>query len=596
MSTTLSLIRSDPTYYVPCRPRIRITSLDGSDTYFDFNAFKSPENPINIIYVDAERAAWETGQWNVIVEDCAGEINKDHLRNCRVLIQFGKTEATLLPYMVGYADIFDIREPRGYYTEYLLSGPSSKIRAAELMLLVRKATSKINDKNFGIANLVKDMIKKRESRPLNDKDFQSITGWVADVVTEGGGIQDSLNDIYYPVVSEVFTTIWDFIERMAAVSGANWDLDYDTNFGEILMMKHSTANHSGIRVKTVNLATSTDDPRYTSYIKGGITISENSTSDAGTATRLYTSTNIEQKRVAGFSVNQNFLDLTNKAIAQQFTIQNDQRRITDLDFILSKIGLPTVEGNAMYGDIVMDVDNTPTGITIATFQIPLDSIVRTASTIFVNNLETIIGPLAGSTKIWVRLFQISGFDGLPNRNILNTIRWHNNNIFNTVQSNYTMTAIGGEYTKKDTLNWVGNDLGPLFCCGIYSKINRLQARTNQSAGKILRLKEKFLDTSFIGADFQAANRVLSLTLSKIAKTRRSVDNLQVTIPNNTLFKPFMGVSFEDAQSQTFQDLDIQRARITVSALPGEQSQIGAMHQELSLSSGFNRLTGSCECV
>jgi hypothetical protein len=575
---------------------VRITSLNGQDTYFTFNAFNSPNNPINIIYVDCERASNETGQFNIIVEDSAGEINKDHLRNCRVLIEFGKTQSTFIPYLVGYADVFNIEEPRGYYMQYKLSGPSSKIRAAELMLLIRKATTKINDKNFGIANLVKDMIKKRESRPLNDKDFQTLTGWVADLVTEGGGIQNSLNDIYLPVISEVFTTVWDFIERAAAVSGANWDLDYDQNFAEILMMNHPTSSHSGIRVKTINLATATDDPRYTSYIKGGITISENSTSDAGTATRLYTSTNVEKKRVAGSSVNQNFLDLSNKAIAQQFTIQNDQRRITDLDFILSKYGLPEVSTGVVHGDIVMDVNNTPTGITIATFQIPLDSIVNTASTIFVNDIETIIGPLAGATKIWVRLFQRSGFDGSPNNNIFNTIRWHNNNVFNTPQANYTMTAVGGEYSNKTTLNWVGNNLGPIFACGIYSKINRLQARTNQSAAKLLRLKERFLDTTFIGADFQAANRILSLSLSKIAKTRRSIDNLQVTIPNNVLFKPYMGVSFEDAQSNTFQDLDIQRARIVVSALAGEESIIGAYHQEISLGGGFNRLTGSCECI
>lgn len=595
-TTALSLLRRDPSYYVPCRPKITITSLNGQDTYFVFNGFNSPLNPLNIIYVDAERAAFETGQFNVIVEDSNGEINKDHLRNARVLIQFGKTEATMIPYFVGYADIFDIREPRGYYMEYLLSGPSSKVRAAELMLLVRKATSRINDKDFGIANLVKQMVKTREARPLNDRDFATITGWVADLVTEGGGISDDLNAIYYPVVNEVFTTLWEFIEKMSAVSGANWDLDYDSNFGEILTMMHPSAAHSGIRCKTVNLASALDDPLYTSYIKGGITISENSTSDAGTATRAYTSTNIELKRIAGIATNHGFLDLSNKAIAQQFIIQNDQRRITELDFILSKIGAPEVDTNVVHGDIVMDGgDNKPTGTTIATFQIPLDSIQTSATTIFVNDVETNLTFLPGATKIWVRLFQRSGFDGSPNANILNTIRWHHNNVFNTPQETYTATAPGGEYSKKTALSWTSAALGPIFACGVYSKINRLQARTNQNAARILRLKEKFYDTSLVGADFQSVNRILSLTLSKVAKTRRSVNNLQVTIPNQFLFKPFQGISFEDAQSDTFQDLDVQRARIVVSALPGEVSTIGALHQELTLSGAFNRLLGSCDC-
>ena len=151
-------------------------SLDAQDTYFTFNGFNSPANPLNVIYADGERASGETGQFNIIVEDSAGEINKDHLRNCMVRLSYGKTETTMVPWMVGYCDVFEIREPRSYYMEYLLSGPSSKIRAAELMLLVRKSTSNMNDANFGIANLVMDMIKKRESRPLNDKDITDNLG------------------------------------------------------------------------------------------------------------------------------------------------------------------------------------------------------------------------------------------------------------------------------------------------------------------------------------------------------------------------------------------------------------------------------------
>ena len=188
------------------------------------------------------------------------------------------------------------------------------------------------------------------------------------------------------------------------------------------------------------------------YIKGGLTISENSTCDAGTATRVYTATNIALDRIGGLATNHGFLDLTNKAIAQQFVIQNDQRRITELDFILSKIGEPEVDTNVIHGDIVMDDGaNKPTGMTIATFQIPLDSPQTTASTIFVNDIQTNLTFLSGATKIWVRLFQRSGFDGSPNANILNTIRWHHNNVFNTAQSVYTATAPGGEYSRRNNL-------------------------------------------------------------------------------------------------------------------------------------------------
>ena len=85
-------------------------------------------------------------------------------------------------------------------------------------------------------------------------------------------------------------------------------------------------------------------------------------------------------------------------------------------------------------------------------------------------------------------------------------------------------------------------------------------------------------------------------MRKLQRLEDSINSLQCTIPNNFLFKPFAGISFEDSQSGTFQDMEVQRARIVISALPGEQSTIGAYHQEISLSSSFNRLTSSCECA
>ena len=77
----------------------------------------------------------ETGTFNAVIEDSNNVIAKDHIRDARVTIEFGRTAATLRPFMVGYGDIFTDRRPRSFYQEYLISGPSSKIRAAELMLL-----------------------------------------------------------------------------------------------------------------------------------------------------------------------------------------------------------------------------------------------------------------------------------------------------------------------------------------------------------------------------------------------------------------------------------------------------------------------------
>src|SRR6185503_16316485 len=137
--TPLTLTRSDLTYALPLKPRIEITSLDSTDTYFTFSPMEGLTTDINLVYLDTERASFETGSFNAVVEDSNNIINKDHLRNAKVKLSYGKTESTLIPYFIGYADIFQTRRPRNNYQEYLLTGPSTKIQATELMLLIRKA-------------------------------------------------------------------------------------------------------------------------------------------------------------------------------------------------------------------------------------------------------------------------------------------------------------------------------------------------------------------------------------------------------------------------------------------------------------------------
>ena len=174
-STPLTLTRSDSTYGLPLKHRIEVTSLDGTDVYFVFSPLEGLTTDINNVYLDCERASFETGSFNCVVEDSQNIINKDHLRNAKLKLSFGKTTATLIPYFIGYADIFQTRRPRNNYQEYLLTGPSTKIQATELMLLIRKAADDPNNPLYGIANLIIQAITTRKWRPLNREDIQEVT-------------------------------------------------------------------------------------------------------------------------------------------------------------------------------------------------------------------------------------------------------------------------------------------------------------------------------------------------------------------------------------------------------------------------------------
>lgn len=604
MAQVTNLARTDPSYYKPLKPVITIDSpdidIDDRQRYYQFNAFEG-SNLINPIYVDCERAVNETGTFNLIVEDSNNEITKDHLNNCRIYIQFGKTFGTKRTFFAGFADIFKIRRPRNNYVEYLLSGPSTKIQLSELMLLQRKSTSKPNNPTYSIAQLVIDMIKTRKARPLNRQGIDSLTGINAELIQDGGDIAGQLSDIYFPVINEVFTTDWDFNDRMSALSGAPWDVIYNANndgsFTERFSMKFPSTNATGINIKTSDIGSENDDPDRTSYIKGPFEIEYNSSLDAGVATRLYTVTTIDKEEILRMSVNSGSTALTSRAIAQQINIENDQRRITGMEFIMFKFGDPTSTKNRINCDIVMDNSaNQPTGTVLSTFKIDLDDLNNGAHFIHVDDLDLKIRFLEGSNKIWVRMWQRSGQDSDPNLDTAHQVFWCHNGTFNLLQPNYSAisTTNGGDYDTRATAVWNATNLGPTYTHVLYSKINRLQARSSPEAAKRLRWKEQVVDSSFLSSDYNTINRYLSLILSQKSKTRVTVESVQCTVPNHFLFMPYQWVNFTDGKTGVSENLQVQRARVVCSALPGE-AQIGALHQELSLGGSRNALLGDCDC-
>jgi hypothetical protein len=593
------VLTSAYSYQAPLRSKIIFKSNDGTDTYFTHDGFAPDPSTINVFYSDVERAAGESGSFNVVVEDSGNIINKDHLKNTKVYILLGKEQTGYKYFFVGKGRIFSIRRPRSYYQEYLISGPSTKIRAAELMLLWRKSTDKVNNPDYGIGQLVIDSLTDRKPRPLNREAVDDITDWNVGYSDDEdqGGIAPELNVINLPIVNEVFTTYWDWLDRNAALTGAPWDLDYNETTGEeVLTMSYPSSRHSGITIKSGDLKAANDRADKTAYIFDEFNIEDNSTSDVGVATRLYTTTIIDREVISSSNHDHGSTALVSRALAQQLIIENDQRRITSLGFIMSKVGEPESPKDRVNGDICLDFgDNTPRGKTIATFQIPLSDIKSTPDTIFVDDIDVKIRFLQGNNKIWIRLFQRSGLDGDPNTDAANAVRWHHSGTFAIAQLTYSANSTnnGGDYKLRDTMTWATSNMGPTYAYNVFSNIRRLQARTNATAAKVLDVIESFYDTSHL-SDFRSVNAQLGLALARRSKSRRTVP-LRVTIPNNFLYKPYQLVDFNDGLSNEFQTLQVARARYVMSALPGD-NPLGAMWSEITLQGEINPIIGSCSCL
>jgi hypothetical protein len=588
---------------IPVSYRVTFKNLEGNDTYFTWNGFDSPASrPFNLFYMDCEGGVNETGSFNLIIEDSDNQLQRDRVQFAKVYIELGRTQSEFETFIVGFADIFTPRRPRSFYLEHQVSGPGTRVQSSELMLLIRKATDKKNNPDYQIGNLVEESITGRKWRPLNkgNDDIERLTHW-----NTGGIDKPNLNRLNYNLINEVFTTHADFMERMAAITGANWFIDYsqakypfNNDDDEIFTMKHPTLLHSGVTVKSGDLKLPNDDGRKTAYILSSFQVEDNATVDANVATRLYTTNIIEREVVAGSMSNQGSTKLVSRAIAQQFLINNDERRITDVSFILSKVGEPESPNSRVNGDMVLDNgDNTPSSRVIATFKIDLSDIKETPETIFVNDINVKVRFLQGSNKVWIRLFQRSGKEGDPNSDADNTIRWHHNGITSTVQEGYSATSTnkGGDYKNKDTATWNKTNTGPTYSFEIFSHIRRLLSRTNQNAAKILRMKEAFVDTSFIN-DPTVSTRLLSKVLSERSKARRTISEFQVTNPIGFLFRPYQWVSFSDGLSNTFQDLQVQRARYVINATAGDQSPFGTDSCSITLGGSYNALLGSCSCL
>ena len=589
-------------YIAPLKPRIRFKSPDGSDLYFTFDGFAAPgTNEINVTYVDAERAIGETGVFNVIVEDSDNLINKDHLRNTKVYLDFGKSSATLKQFFIGFADIFTIRRPRSFYQEYLITGPSTKIQAAELYISRRQASdildidnpSIVPDPFFNINNLFHESLEKRKWRPLNQDAIDSgfpQTNWTGDLI-------DPMVNTNIPVIDEQLTTLWDLWDKWCSVAGSVWDIDYSLTDEERVLLSYNPALHTGVLVKSGDLQTASDIGDKTAYIKSNFDVGEDSSADSGTATRLYTFTTIDRSVVASSNKATGANTLNNRFLAQQVVIQNDQRRITELAFIMSKVGEPDSPNSRLNGEMRMDSgDNKPTGTVLATYHLDLSQLDTQPKTLFIPDIDVKIRFLEGSNKIWLIWKDRSGIKGNVENDPLNTVKWHHNNILSTVQALYSASATASEAARDNTAiaAWNSVNTGPIYSFSVFSNIRRMQASTNWQAAMRLRMKEAPIDSSFL-SDPRSIATYLSVNLTKRAKARRGIADVVVRVPNNFLFAPYQWVSFNDGLSDTFQDLQVQRARIVVSALPGDP-QIGALDMSITLAGLYNSLIGNCDCT
>jgi len=582
----------DPSYDLPLRPRITIKTIDGEDTLYTFDAFEDT-NDITIPSGNMENSIGETGTFGFTINDHNNEIGKDNLHDVKVFMELGKTNTSFQHFLIGFGELFEVDRPGTNEQFYNLSGFGTKIWAYQLYIN-RRETYRRTESDAKVYNIINNALTKRLWRPLKtlDESIEDITGWSPD------GISTKVNTPF-TVIDKSFVYFGDLCDELCDVTGAVWFIDYSTG-SEIFTFTYNPDLETNVLIKSGDLKdTNNDDALKTAYIEGAFRIGDDTSTQAGTATRLFTTTIQDSQNVfeIGPTAGQTSLDF--RALAQQVIIDNDARRIEQIELSLSKTGDPQSPNNRVNGDIVLDNNNKPTGNILDEFHIDLGSIKHNPEKI---KVDVDISPSkldVAQSKIWVRLFQRSGDgtinNGEPQHDPNNTVFWHHNNIFNTTQAYYSASANEGDENKKDTLSWNATNQGPMYRITIYSNLRRLFSRTNKKAANLIRLREQFINTDFL-LDPTDVTRYLSLNLSKTSKGRRAIGDFLVTVPNNYLFRPYQWVGFSDGLSNISDTVQVQRVSYNISASGTDDSPLGTLYASLTLSSSYNPLVGSCSCI
>ncbi len=538
------ILTGDSEYENPCRPYIRFMDRVTKATNYKFDGFTN--NDINVTGLECNNAIGETGSATITLEDSSRDLDESLINwGSRVIIKIAKNQWEFAQpwstFLIGYVKGYQKDRPETNVMNHIIQVQGSKVLFSERMINYKKTTGSNTNSAFQVKNHIKNILTTTDALPMKrGTTIQSQGGF------DLSGIDTNLKTMVKSVNFELMEA-GNAIQRLADIEGARWFVDF-IGESEVLSVKYPTDLKTGITVLSGDLSTVSDPAWYTSKFHGHWDSQGDITGSTGFANRLWTKTQIEEKEFTSSFTNKNSMTLANKAIAQKFFIT--ETRITDVAFILSKVGEPTSQNNRVNGRIIADNNNSPTGNIITSFNIPLDDIEKSPETIFVNDLDIKNRFVANAAPAWLVLYQRSGTEendkSEPNNDEQNTIRWHHNNDITTVTTLPSKTASGGD--REQNLSWSfikASDKGPTFCFGVFAKIRHIQEVSDRGSIDRYGLVEAEVDTSFLDEP-RIIQTYLQAQLEFTARPRLVFNTNKVRIPSNFLFKPYQIITLQDS--------------------------------------------------
>lgn len=552
----------DYNYNLVYKYRIEIYDALETQLLYLSDGFNPTSSNLVVTKINVTQAQWSTWDASVTIDDSVLNSIDTNILDCGVVmkIYLGKTVPTLQNIFYGIVDTVGPSRFEGDLVQYQITAKGfgvianytyvnfQKVPPPDALVQGVAVASSPSAIPFFAKNLVNTLWTGVDIMPLLDYTLSQRFGPNFSL----SGISQAVND-FIPGINSPLVTAAQLMNTITGMSGAIWYVDENKN----LVFKYPYGQNAGIIVKDYWEATDSGD--YISYVKAGTSVSYSDSirSDDGFANQLFAvadktdSYGTQASAVA-------FTSLYNKNIA--FAQIADSSKFQNMSFVMSKVGAGTDEPNAatskVYGYIVKDNNQSPTGNIVAQFTINVSDITDSPLPIVKINRPSFADITIGNIY-WIVLLEHGSGEN-------NTIRvWHDDDV-TTPSSNTKLRLsaqrMGGnsDLSNFGTDNWYVSNQGPAYSIS-FATVESILVEASDPLSI-----ERWTPTRPVQArvtipalkSIQAAQQYLQLLVYQTSQKIRSYDTMQVTIPNN-LIKP--GTEIQIA-SNRLKDLDFSKNR------------------------------------
>lgn len=603
-----SIPTSDPSYFIPLRPKITIQSNDGTITYFVYDSFitdigsfggatfstqsftfgnesymyqsgsfvstsffqvsftqttdptvynnpqyTSPEgtasaniNRIRILRVTVDIALNQAGTFSVMVEDSQKVIDRNVIGlGCRFNIAVGKTPLEYKDVIHGYCKVVETKRDDTGLLVYVFSGYGSQIVFNERIVDFQKKAARIA-LGSNQASLIDPNVNAYQMVRSLFEGHAALPIKGLPSIQEQTGLTDAGLD---PRVDTFIPAISQPLVQASSVMDTIANESgaiWGVQNGD-LFFRYPTQVHTGVVIKDHHEPF--DPVNKTSYFVGPWEFTDSIDLQDGFCNGLYLKGGtLDPTADVQSTATGGSTSLYNKDIAQQ--VIPGSARLKNLALLLQKLGSGgSLHQQFVTGAVVHDSNGKPTGSKILDLQIPVTSINATPTAVFDFNAKFSVKDIQVNSPVWIILYAKGTSED-------NTIRWlHDGNASNDAHYSSTRPVHLDPSTedrvtpplKPDPTGWVVSSTGPTYTHAFFKSVRALAYASDPQSRVRYGLVEAVHDISWI-QDNATLQTYASNVLAALSKPIRKFTMQQVTIPNDFVFLPGQLVDIVDTMS------------------------------------------------